>query len=59
MVITLDGICIFRGEIAQACGSIMGGMESFGDVRNVYCYTLAMITNLQIIMNVELLRTSI
>jgi hypothetical protein len=30
--ITLDGVTIFRGEIARACGGILGGMEAFGDV---------------------------
>ncbi|KDR22187.1 protein KIAA0556-like isoform X2 [Zootermopsis nevadensis] len=29
--ITLDGVTIFRGEIARACGGILGGMEAFGD----------------------------
>jgi hypothetical protein len=30
--ITLDGVTIFRGEIARACGGILGGTEAFGDV---------------------------
>ncbi|XP_069695686.1 katanin-interacting protein-like [Periplaneta americana] len=29
--ITLDGVTIFRGEIARACGGILGGTEAFGD----------------------------
>uniref|UniRef100_T1J5N1 KATNIP domain-containing protein n=1 Tax=Strigamia maritima TaxID=126957 RepID=T1J5N1_STRMM len=29
--INLDKICIFKGEIAQACGGIQGGIEAFGD----------------------------
>jgi hypothetical protein len=31
--ITLDEVTIFRGEIARACGGILGGTEAFGDVR--------------------------
>lgn len=30
--ITLDNKCIFKGEIARACGGIEGGTEAFGDV---------------------------
>ena len=30
---TLDGATIFRGEMARACGGIVGGSEAFGDVR--------------------------
>ena len=29
---TLDGTLVFRGEVARACGGIVGGSESFGDV---------------------------
>ena len=29
---TLDGCDIFKGEIARACGGVMGGTEAFGDV---------------------------
>ncbi|PNF42382.1 hypothetical protein B7P43_G02545, partial [Cryptotermes secundus] len=29
--ITLDGVTIFHGEIARACGGILGGTEAFGD----------------------------
>ena len=29
---TLDGVLIFKGEVARACGGIVGGSESFGDV---------------------------
>ncbi|KAK7872869.1 hypothetical protein R5R35_006736 [Gryllus longicercus] len=29
--ISLDGVKIFRGEIARACGGILGGTEAFGD----------------------------
>lgn len=32
VVITLDDVPIFKGEIAQACGSVNGRIESFGDV---------------------------
>lgn len=28
---SLDGRCIFKGEIARACGDIQGGTEAFGD----------------------------
>ncbi|KAM6951134.1 katanin-interacting protein [Aplochiton taeniatus] len=28
---TLDGRCIFRGEIAKASGNLSGGLEQFGD----------------------------
>ena len=31
---TLDGATIFRGEMARACGGIVGGSEAFGDVRS-------------------------
>ena len=34
--ITLDGVTIFRGEIACACGGILGGTEAFGDVCKVW-----------------------
>ncbi|KAK4874619.1 hypothetical protein RN001_013979 [Aquatica leii] len=30
-VITLDDIPIFKGEIAKACGGILGGVDAFGD----------------------------
>ena len=30
--ITLDGVKIFVGEIARACGSMVGSSEAFGDV---------------------------
>lgn len=29
---TLDGEFVFKGEIARACGGVMGGTEAFGDV---------------------------
>ncbi|XP_034248598.1 protein KIAA0556-like isoform X2 [Thrips palmi] len=29
--IFLDGVLIFRGEIARACGTIQGGTDAFGD----------------------------
>ena len=29
--IRLDGELIFKGEIARACGGMVGGVESFGD----------------------------
>lgn len=29
---SLDGMPIFKGEIARACGDIQGGTEAFGDV---------------------------
>ncbi|KAH9498867.1 hypothetical protein Btru_004902, partial [Bulinus truncatus] len=31
VIITLDGVTIFKGEIARACGGIEGGTEAFGD----------------------------
>ncbi|XP_014240626.1 protein KIAA0556-like isoform X3 [Cimex lectularius] len=31
MVITLDGVKIFQGEIARASGGILGGTDAFGD----------------------------
>lgn len=31
MYIYLDGITIFQGEIARACGGILGGTDAFGD----------------------------
>ncbi|KAK3784012.1 hypothetical protein RRG08_025207 [Elysia crispata] len=31
VVITLDGMEVFKGEIARACGGIEGGTEAFGD----------------------------
>ena len=34
---TLDGIVIFKGEIARACGGIEGGTEAFGDVSQSSC----------------------
>ena len=33
-MITLDGMEVFKGEIARACGGIEGGTEAFGDVSN-------------------------
>ncbi|XP_031353180.1 protein KIAA0556-like isoform X2 [Photinus pyralis] len=30
-VITLDDIPIFKGEIAKACGGMLGGVDAFGD----------------------------
>ena len=32
MYIYLDGVTIFEGEIARACGGILGGTDAFGDV---------------------------
>ena len=32
---TLDGTVIFQGEIARACGGILGGTEAFGDVSSI------------------------
>lgn len=32
MEIFLDGMLIFRGEIARACGAIQGSTDAFGDV---------------------------
>lgn len=32
MTITLDGVKIFQGEIARACGGILGSTDAFGDV---------------------------
>jgi len=31
----LDGVTVFHGEIARACGDILGGTEAFGDVCKV------------------------
>ncbi|CAH0388266.1 unnamed protein product [Bemisia tabaci] len=31
MVIFLDGVMIFQGEIARACGGILGSVDAFGD----------------------------
>ncbi|KAK3599312.1 hypothetical protein CHS0354_028678 [Potamilus streckersoni] len=31
VVITLDNVVIFKGEIARACGGVEGGTEAFGD----------------------------
>lgn len=28
----LDDVPIFKGEIAKACGGILGGVDAFGDV---------------------------
>ena len=30
--VTLDGEAVFKGEIARACGGVLGGSEAFGDV---------------------------
>lgn len=39
VVITLDGLTIFKGEIARASGGILGGTDSFGDVsRLIYFF---------------------
>ena len=32
MELSLDGSFVFKGEIARACGGVMGGTEAFGDV---------------------------
>jgi protein JBTS26 len=40
--ITLDGVTIFVGEIARACGGMIGSSEAFGDVRFV-CLFVAVI----------------
>lgn len=34
---TLDGVAIFKGEIAKACGGILGGVDAFGDVCDWIC----------------------
>lgn len=36
MTIFLDGELIFKGEIAKACGGIMGGVDAFGDVSSAH-----------------------
>lgn len=37
MVIFLDGVMIFQGEIARACGGILGSVDAFGDVSHLCC----------------------
>ena len=41
---TLDGATIFRGEVARACGGIVGGSEAFGDVSQQPCSFVTSIT---------------
>ena len=32
VMMALDSVLIFKGEIARACGGVEGGTEAFGDV---------------------------
>lgn len=38
IIIFLDNVVIFKGEIARACGSITGSIHQFGDVSNIFIF---------------------